>query len=200
MTDARKRAAAVARNREPILAVLRRVLPARGRLLEIAAGSGEHAVFFAPAFPELAWQPTDRDPEAVASIAAWREAEPSPNLLPPVLLDVERRPWPFSGVDAVICVNMIHISPWSATVGLIGGAAEALSPGGVLVTYGPYRIGGEHTAPSNVAFDRTLRERDPSWGVRDVEAIQALATAAGFSEAERVPMPANNFVLVFRRA
>lgn len=197
MTDARKHAPAVARNREPLLEVLRRVLPARGRLLEIAAGSGEHAVFFARALPGLAWQPTDRDPEALPSIAAWAAAEPSPNLLPPAVLDVTARPWPFRELDVVLCVNMIHASPWAATVGLVGGAAEAMVPGGVLVTYGPYRIAGEHTAPSNAEFDQWLKARDPSWGVRDLEAVQALATAAGFGAAERVPMPANNLVLVF---
>lgn len=199
MTDVKRSSPAVGRNREPILAVLRRVLPPRGRLLEIAAGTGEHGVFFAPAFPDLSWQPTDVDPAALPSIAAWQEEEPAPNLLPPAVLDTTARPWRYQKLDAVLCINMIHASPWEATVGLFEGASEALVREGVLVTYGPYRVAGVHTAPSNAEFDGWLKDRDPRWGVRDLEAVKELAARCGFGDCERVPMPANNQTLIFEK-
>lgn len=189
---------ATRRNRDPLLAVLQRVLPERGLLLEIASGSGQHAVYMAPKLPGLTWQPTDPEPEAVASIAAWRDTHPSPNLLAPIALDVTE-PWPIESAAAVLCVNMIHISPWAATLGLFQGAGRVLTPDGVLVTYGPYRVGGVHTAPSNAAFDGSLRARNPAWGVRDVRDLQDAAAPHGLILGEQVPMPANNMTLVWTR-
>lgn len=192
-------APAVARNRDPILAVLRRVLPARGLVLEIASGTGEHAVHFATALPELAWQPTDPDAAMRRSIAAWRTAANVPNLLQPFALDAASPEWPVERADAVVCINMIHISPWRCTEGLIAGAARVLAPGGVLFLYGPYKEGGRHTAPSNEAFDLSLRQRDPEWGVRDLGDVIDLAAGHGFERVGRVAMPANNLSMVFRR-
>lgn len=197
--DPRLHAPAVARNREPILAVLRRVLPSTGLVLEVASGSGEHAAFFAAALPQLTWQPSDPDPRARASIAAFRDTGAAPNLLPPLDLDVMAAAWPVAGAAAVVCINMIHIAPWSACEGLVAGAARALPPGGVLYLYGPYKEEGRHTAPSNAAFDADLRARDPRWGVRDLGAVAALARRGGFAHEETVTMPANNRSLVFRR-
>jgi SAM-dependent methyltransferase len=197
-SDARTAPSAV-RNRDPILAVLRRVFPAQGTVLEIASGSGEHAVHFATALPGLAWQPTDRDPAALRSIAAWQTTERLPNLLAPLELDVTSPAWPVPRADAVVAINMIHISPWRATQGLLEGAARVLSPGGVLFLYGPYQEGGRHTAPSNAAFDADLRARNPEWGVRDLDDVKALAAKHGLDFVERVAMPANNLSVVFRR-
>lgn len=190
---------AVARNRDPILAVLRRHLPAQGTVLEIAAGTGEHAAYFAPQFPHLAWQPTDLDPDALASIEAHRAATDAPNLRAPIELDVTATAWPLTRADAVISINMIHISPWTAAQGLMTGAARLLPAGGVLYLYGPFKENGVHTAPSNAAFDQSLRARDPAWGVRDVGDVRALADSHAFDFIERVAMPANNLSLVFRR-
>lgn len=189
----------VARNRGPILDVLSRVLPARGTVLEIASGTGEHAAHFTAALPGLLWQPTDRDADALRSIAAHRAMAQLPNLLAPIVLDVTAQPWPVERADAVVSINMIHISPWSAAEGLMTGAARALAPGGVLFLYGPYKEGGEHTAPSNAAFDLSLRARDPAWGVRDLGDVKTLADQHGFDFIERVAMPANNLSVVFRR-
>jgi SAM-dependent methyltransferase len=182
-----------------MLDVLRRVLPARGTVLEIAAGSGEHAAYFAKALPGLTWLPTDPDAEALASIAAHRAASGAPNLLSPLQLDVTADDWPIERADAVICANMIHIAPWAACEGLIAGAARALPPGGILYLYGPYKIDGRHTAPSNQAFDEDLRARNPLWGIRDLGDVEALAKRSGFALLETVPMPANNLSVVFRR-
>ena len=190
---------AVARNRDPILAVLRRHLPDQGTVLEIAAGTGEHAAYFAPRFPHLAWQPTDVDPEALASIEAHRAAANAPNLRAPITLDVTAPAWPVTRADAVLSINMIHISPWTAAQGLMSGAARLLAGAGVLYLYGPFKENGEHTAPSNAAFDASLRARDPAWGVRDTGDVRALAEKLGFDFVERVAMPANNLSLVFRR-
>ena len=189
----------VARNRAPILAVLRRTLPPRGLVLEIASGSGEHAVYFAGALPALRWQPSDPDPNALASISAHRADAALPNLLEPLRLDVTASQWPVERADAVMCNNMIHISPWQATEGLIAGAARALSSGGMLFLYGPYKIGGQHTAPSNQAFDEDLRRRNPAWGIRDLDEVTALAQRHGFAAPEIVQMPANNLSVIFRR-
>ena len=190
---------AVARNRDPILAVLRRHLPAQGTVLEIASGTGEHAAYLAPQFPHLVWQPTDVDPDALASIEAHRAAAGAPNLRAPIALDVTAPAWPVTRADAVVSINMIHISPWAAAQGLMAGAARLLPAGGVLYLYGPFKENGEHTAPSNAAFDASLRARDPQWGVRDIGEVRALADSHGFDFVERVAMPANNLSLVFRR-
>ena len=200
MIDARRHAPATARNRDPILDVLRRHLPETGLLLEVSAGTGEHAVHFAAAFPGLTWQPTDLDPGARASIAAWAREAKLNNLRPPLALDAASDTWPVARADAVLCINMIHIAPWAAGLGLLRGAARILPPGGKLILYGPYRQGGAHTAPSNEAFDAGLRAQDPDWGVRDLETVAAEAAAAGFGAPEVEAMPANNLMLIFRRA
>lgn len=183
------------RNREPILEVLRRVLPARGLVLEIASGSGQHVVHFARALPALEWQPSDADPAMRRSVERWTRAESLANVRAPIAIDV-RQPWPIDRADAVVCINMIHISPWESTLALFAGA-RSLEPS-VVFLYGPYRRGGAHTAPSNAAFDADLRRRDPAWGVRDMEAVVEAAGAEGLRLDEVVPMPANNFSLVFR--
>jgi hypothetical protein len=196
-------APAVARNREPILAVLRRVLPERGLVLEIASGSGEHVVYFAAALPRLTWQPSDPDPEARASIAAYRDAMALPNVLPPLALDAAAARWPMPQIDAqidtILSINMIHIAPWAAAEGLMAGAERLLPAGGVLFLYGPFREHGQHTAPSNAAFDESLRARNREWGVRDLDEVAALASRHGLALDERVAMPANNLSIVFRR-
>ena len=194
----KQHAPATERNREPIGAVLARALPTTGVVLEIASGSGEHAVQFARAFPHLAWQPSDPDATALASIAAWRDEARLPNLRAPVQLDASAPTWPVSAADAVVCINMIHISPWPATLGLVAGAARMLPPRGLLYLYGPCLIDGV-TAPSNTAFDRSLRSRNASWGVRELRDVEAAAAAAGFTLADTVVMPANNHSLLFRR-
>src|SRR5687768_4652704 len=188
----KQHAPAAARNREPIREVLARHLPASGVVLEIASGTGEHAVHMARAFPGITWQPSDIDDRALASIAAWQAEAALPNLRAPVRFDVAGE-WP--AADAVVCINMIHIAPWEASLALFAGAARVLPPGGLLFTYGPYRFDGR-TAPSNDEFDQSLRGRDPRWGVRDVRDLQAIAT--GFTLAEVIAMPANNHSLVWR--
>jgi len=198
VTDARREAPAVARNRDAILAVLRGILPARGLLLEVASGSGEHALHFAPAFPGLTFQPSDPDPDARASIDAWCAGVP--NIRPALALDATAPNWPVARADAVLCINMIHISPWASCEGLLRGAARALPPGAPLILYGPFKRGGAHTAPSNEAFDADLRARDPDWGVRDLEEVAAAAAATGFGPPEITAMPANNLTVAFRRA
>jgi SAM-dependent methyltransferase len=192
-------AAATARNREPILEVLRRVLPPDGLVLEIASGTGEHVAFFARALPALHWQPSDPSAAHLESIRAWSAASGAENLAPAVSLDVERRPWPVTRADAILNINMIHIAPWSAAEALFEGAARLLSPAGVLYLYGPFKRGGRHTAESNERFDGRLRSEDARWGVRDIEDLEALATRVGFGAPEIVPMPANNLSLVWRR-
>jgi hypothetical protein len=199
MTDHRQQAPAAARNRDPILAVLRGVLPQSGTVLEIASGSGEHSVHFARAMPGLIFQPSDPNPGARLSIAAWAAESGLANLRPPLALDAASPSWSITAADSVLCINMIHISPWAATEGLIRGAAAILPPGGPLYLYGPYRRAGVATAPSNEAFDQDLRRRDPAWGLRDLEAVAALAAAAGFSGPAITGMPANNLSVVFRR-
>ena len=198
-SDPRLYHAHVARNREPILAVLQRVLPREGVVVEIASGSGEHAVFFAGGLPSLSWQPTDVDAGALASIAAHRAAVDAVNLLAPLFLDTTAEPWPVAQADAIVCNNMIHIAPWSVTEGLMRGASRILPSGGVLFLYGPYRIEGRHTAPSNEAFDASLRARNPAWGIRDLTDVTLLAVRSGFTLIETVAMPANNLSVIFRR-
>lgn len=195
----RQHAPSAERNREPILAVLERVLPATGTVLEIASGTGQHAIHFAAALPHLVWQPSDLDDEARASIAAWTAHSVLANVLPPLALDVRGASWGIEAAAAIVCINMIHISPWASAQALIGGAGRLLGPGGVLFLYGPYRRGGAHTAPTNAAFDEQLQRRNPAWGVRNMEDVMALADAAGFDADEPIDMPANNFSLVFRK-
>ncbi|HEY9345119.1 MAG TPA: DUF938 domain-containing protein [Inquilinus sp.] len=199
MTDHRQQAPAAARNRDPILAVLRGVLPEAGTVLEIASGSGEHVLHFARALPGLVFQPSDPNPEARRSTAAWAADSGLANLRPPLALDAAAPPWPITAADAVLCINMIHISPWAATEGLMRGAASVLPPGAPLYLYGPYRRAGVATAPSNEAFDRDLRQRDPAWGLRALEDVAILAATAGFSAPAVTEMPANNLSIVFRR-
>jgi SAM-dependent methyltransferase len=197
--DARRFAPAVARNKTAITEALARHLPATGLVLEIASGSGEHALHFAAHFPALSFQPTDPDAAALASIAAWRaEAQPA-NLLPPLALDVMADTWPAQKADAVLCINMIHIAPWEATAELMRGAARVLLSDGVLFLYGPFKQGGQHTAPSNAEFDSSLRTQDARWGVRDLEAVAEHASAAGFAAPVIEEMPANNLSVIFRR-
>jgi SAM-dependent methyltransferase len=193
-------APAAERNKDPILDVLRRVLPPRGVVLEVASGTGQHAVHMAVALPGLVWQPSDPDPDARASISAWIEETGAANVLPPLALDVRSVPWPIARADAVVCINMIHIAPWTAAEHLVAGAGRILGPGAPLVLYGPYRRNGRHTAASNEAFDADLRRRNPDWGVRDLEAVAALAAENGLALAEVVEMPANNLTVVLRRA
>jgi len=195
----KRQAPAAARNRQPILDVLAPRLPARGLVLEIASGSGEHVVHFAEALPDLVFQPSDPSAEARASIDDWARTLALGNVRPALALDAAGKVWPLERADAVLCCNMIHIAPWEAAIGLIAGAGRLLSSGGTLYLYGPYRRGGRHTAPSNEAFDLDLRRRDAAWGVRDLEAVAALAEARGFGSPEIIDMPANNLSLVFKR-
>lgn len=195
----RRYSPSVVRNRDPILEVLRRVLPPAGSVLEIASGSGEHAVHFAAALPGLTWQPTDTDPDSLRSIAVWYAEAALPNLLPPAELDVMQPVWPLARADAVVCINMLHISQWKATEALFAGAARLLSAGAPLALYGPFRRAGVPTAPSNEAFDESLRSRNPAWGLRDLEDVTAAAEAAGFKLDEVVDMPANNLTVILRR-
>jgi SAM-dependent methyltransferase len=212
--DAKRSAPAVARNREPILAVLRDVLPATGTFLEIASGTGEHCVFFAQHLPQLRFLPSDLGDEQLASIEAWRRHARLDHVLPPLRIDVTQEDWfrdaagAFAQddelgrglVDVVFCANMIHIAPPAALTGLVRGAARHLRPGGLLITYGPYKMGGRHTAPSNEEFERWLHSLDPSYGVRDLEELVARGAEVGLHHERTFPMPANNFTIVFRRA
>jgi SAM-dependent methyltransferase len=198
--DARLYFPATSRNREPILDVLRRHLPSRGLVLEVASGSGEHVMHFAQAFPDLLFQPSDPDSDARASMDAWRTRLALPNVRPAIALDAAAETWPVETADAVLCINMVHIAPWTAAEGLVRGAARILPPSGVLYLYGPYKRGGRHTAPSNAAFDASLRAQNPDWAVRDLEAVVALAEAAGFAQPVIELMPANNLSLIFRKA
>ncbi len=200
MTDHRRHAPATARNREPILTVLSRILPSSGSVLEISAGTGEHAAFLAGALPHLRWQPTDMDARAMDSIAAHREVANLPNLLRPVVLDASSAQWPVDRADAIVCINMIHIAPWSACEGLMAGAARTLPAGGLLYLYGPFKENGDHTAESNLRFDIDLRSRDASWGVRDFEDVVSCASTYGLRHSETVVMPANNRSVIFVKA
>ena len=197
--DPRRYAPATQRNRDPILEVLRRVLPSAGTVLEIASGSGEHAVFFADALPDLIWHPTDPDPDNRASICAWIAQSGVTNVTVPADLDAAARAWPVTHADAIVCINMIHISPWAATLGLLAGAARTLPTGAPLYLYGPYRCDGRHTAPSNEDFDQSLRLQNTDWGVRDLETVADAAAEAGLTLDEIIEMPANNLSVVFRR-
>lgn len=198
MSDARGFSPSTARNREPILVALRRVLGEHARVLEIASGTGEHAVFAARAMPGVSWQPSDPDAASRDSIAAWTLHEGLTNVAPPLALDVRESDWGTRGpFDALVAINMIHIAPWDATQGLFAGAARVLAPGGIVFLYGPYKRDGEHTAPSNEAFEQWLKARDPAFGVRDQGDVEREAARHGFSLREIVTMPANNLSLVF---
>lgn len=193
----RRHAPATLRNREPIAAVLADELPASGLALEVASGSGEHCAFFAERFPALQWQPSDPDADALASIADW--CADLPNVLPPLTLDAAEEAWPIGAAAAILCINMVHISPWEATLGLMAGAGRLLAPDAPLFLYGPYRQRGVPTAESNEAFDMSLKTRNPAWGLRHVEDVSAAAVARGLTLDRIVAMPANNLSLVFRR-
>jgi hypothetical protein len=193
----RKYAPATLRNREPIAAVLQEELPATGKVLEVASGSGEHCAYFSELFPGHAWQPTDPDSGALSSIASWCALRG--NVLPPLALDAASPDWPVDAADAVLCINMAHISPWEATLGLVAGAARLLAKGAPLIVYGPWRRAGVETAPSNEAFDASLKACDSRWGLRRVEDLDAAADAHAFERTRLIEMPANNLMLVYRR-
>lgn len=195
----KRHAPAAGRNREPIAAVLAEELPPAGIVLEVASGTGEHAVHFARTFPGLSWQPSDPDPDARASIAAWREESGFASLLPPIEIEATAASWPLARADAVLCINMVHISPVAATEGLVRGAARLLAVDAPLVLYGPYFEDRIETAPSNLAFDADLRARNAAWGLRRAEWLDDLARSHGFERTRRVEMPANNLTLVYRR-
>lgn len=197
--DSRRHAPATARNREPLLDVLSRVLPESGLVLEVASGTGEHAVYFASMLPRTIWQPSDPSADARSSIAAWCEAEGVENVLAPIALDASAASWPVESADAVVCINMIHISPWEATVGLMRGAGSILASGTPLVLYGPYRRPDRPLEPSNEAFDADLRRRDSRWGLRDLNDVAACADENGFTLESVVEMPANNLTVIFRK-
>jgi Protein of unknown function (DUF938) len=199
MTDHRQYAPAAVRNRDFILGVLRDVLPITGVILEIASGSGEHVVHFARYFPSLVFQPSDPEPEALLSVAAWVKDAQVTNVRAPLVLDASQSIWPIASADGIICINMVHISPWEATLGLIKGAAAILPPRSPLFLYGPYKRKGFATAPSNQAFDHSLRDRNPRWSLRDLEAVAAMKQSVGFSAPDITEMPANNLSVVFRR-
>jgi len=198
--DDRRSAPAAQRNREPIADVLREWLPEEGVVLEIASGTGEHAVYFAERFPRLRWQPSDIDPGALRSIHAWRASSKPENLAEPIVVDASAQDWPIDRADAVLSINMVHISPWASALGLIDGAARLLPPGGPLILYGPWLKDDIETAESNLAFDADLKRRDPEWGLRRVEEFASAASAKGLSLEETRPMPANNLMLLLRTA
>ena len=184
------------RNRDPILEVLQRALPAEGLVLEIGSGTGQHVTHFARALPGLEWQPSDMDPELRRSVECWIRDEQLGNIRGPIALDVQERPWPVARADAVVCINMIHVAPWASTLALFDGARSIGAS--VVFLYGPYRRFGAHTAPSNEQFDASLKANDPAWGVRDLEAVDEVAKANGYRLDDATPMPANNFSVVFR--
>jgi hypothetical protein len=192
-------APAADRNKEAILEVLSQVLPATGTVLEVASGSGQHAVFFARALAHLVWQPSDPDEGSRASIAAYREEAGLANLAAPLALDAIAADWPIERADGVVSINMIHIAPWEACGGLFAGGARLLAPEAPLVLYGPFAIDGDLIAPSNVDFDRRLRSENPAWGVRELRDVEGAAKERGFRLERVVPRPANNQVVIFRR-
>mgnify|MGYP006269622217 CR=1 FL=1 len=211
-SDARRHAPATQRNRQPILEVLSRTLPPEGTVLEISSGTGEHAVFLAPHLAPRQWLPSDIDPVALDSILAWQKAAPAANLHSPSRLDAQASVWPVETGDhpqtldlgkypvtAIVNINMVHISPWRACRGLMAGAKRLLPMGGILYLYGPFRRNGQHTAPSNEAFDLSLKGQNPEWGVRDLEAVIAEAQDNRLDLAETVEMPANNLSIIFRK-
>ncbi len=197
--EAKRQAPATARNRDAISDILAEILPKAGFALEIASGTGEHIIHFAARFPGLIWQPSDDDEAGIASIEAWRSDVDLPNILSAIRLDAAAPLWPVSDADAILCINMIHISPWRATEGLMTGAGRTLSAGGLLYLYGPFRRAGVPTAASNEQFDASLKSRNPEWGLRQMEDVVALALTCGLKFERQVDMPANNMSLIFRR-
>ena len=197
--DSRRHAPATQRNREPILEVLQGLLPETGLVLEVASGTGEHCAYFARAIPELVWQPSDPDAGARASIASWIASERLDNVRAPLAIDATSDTWPIAHAAAVLCINMIHISPWEATEGLMRGAARVLDSGGPLYLYGPYRRPNHPIEPGNAAFDKDLRNRDPRWGLRDLDDVTQCAADHGLERLGTVEMPANNLSVLFRK-
>ncbi|NJO45333.1 MAG: DUF938 domain-containing protein [Oscillatoriales cyanobacterium RM1_1_9] len=201
--DERQFSPATDRNRQPILEVLQRVLPPDGMILEIASGTGQHSVFFAPHFPAQIWLPSDLNPRNLSSILAWQSREPADNLLPPITLNASASTWPVETTEfqiaAIVNINMIHISPWSVCLGLLAGANRVLPSGGVLYLYGPFKQGGQHTALSNAAFDQSLQLQNPTWGVRDLDEVIAVAQTKQLKLIEVAPMPANNLSVIFHK-
>jgi SAM-dependent methyltransferase len=199
LPDGRLVVSSADRNRGPILEVLKRVLPKTGLVLEVASGTGQHVVHFAQALKGLSWQPTDMDAACRRSISAWLTTEEFANVRQPLDLDVRELPWRVPTLDAIVCLNLIHIAPWSVATALFAGAGPALRETGLLYLYGPYSVQGRHTAPSNAAFDSALRAENPEWGLRDLKEVESLAKEQGFDLAETVEMPANNFSVLFRK-
>jgi hypothetical protein len=195
----RRSAPAALRNREPIAEILSQWLPERGLILELASGTGEHAVFFAERFPELEWQPSDIHPDALSSITAWRDASGLANVRAPLAIDASSPDWPITTADAVLSINMVHISPWVSALGLLDGAARLLPPGAPLILYGPWMTEEVETAPSNLEFDAQLKSRDPEWGLRSVETFAEAAAERGLDLEQTRAMPANNRMLLLRR-
>ena len=200
--DARQYAPATQRNREPIFEILSRVLVQKSNILEIASGTGEHAVYFASRLKSYRWIPSDTNPTSWESIVAWKQAEAVANLEQPLSIDVTQANWQQQvaelNIDAIVNINMIHIAPWQACLGLMR-AGQILPPGGILYLYGPYKRNGKHTAPSNANFDRSLRDRNPEWGVRDLEAVVEAAAAQNLKLQQTIEMPANNLSVIFSR-
>lgn len=197
---AKRSAPAALRNREPIAEVLAEWLPKSGLVLEIASGSGEHVVHFAERFPGLDWQPSDLHPDALSSISAWVGETGRPNIRPPIIVDASASDWSVDRADAILSINMVHISPWASALGLIAGAERLLPLGGRLIVYGPWLAGDLPTAPSNLDFDADLKRRNPAWGLRRVEEFASAAMERSLPLEDRRPMPANNLMLLFRRA
>ena len=201
--DARQYAPATQRNREPIFEILSKVLVQKSNILEIASGTGEHAVYFASRLKSCRWIPSDPNPMSWDSIAAWKQIEAVDNIEQPLAIDVTQANWQQQvaelNIDAIVNINMIHIAPWQACLGLMTGARQILPSGGILYLYGPYKRNGEHTAPSNANFDRSLRDRNPEWGVRDLEAVVEAAAAQNLKLQQTIEMPANNLSVIFSR-
>lgn len=197
----KKNASATTKNRQPILNILQQFIPHQGNILEIASGTGEHSIFFAPHFPQQKWIPSDRASECLASIKAWGEEYPYPNLQSPLTIDVMEENWYFplqeEKIGAIVCINLIHISPWEACVGLWEGAGKLLPKDGIVYLYGAYKVNNQHTAPSNEEFDRYLRNQNPLWGVRNLEDVQEVAHNFGLELIQTISMPSNNFSLIF---
>ena len=202
MPPARPSSPAALRNRGPIADILQAILPDTGKILEIASGTGEHALYFAERFPHMLWQPSDGSEAAVAAIESWRATADLPNLLARLRLDASApESWPeMAGISAILCINMVHISPWAATEGLMRGSAKLLASGEPLILYGPYIREGVETAASNLAFDESLKQRNPAWGLRTLEQVAELADLYGFTLEEVTPMPANNIIALFRKS
>jgi Protein of unknown function (DUF938) len=199
LADGRIVSPSAERNKRPIAEILRRVLPAQGEVLEVSSGTGQHVLHFAQALPHIRWRPTERDPGALKSIASWLGQPPPPNVNAPLRLDVHDESWPVRDVAGVVCINMIHIAPPSAAEALMRGAGKVIASGGIMFLYGPYRRQGQHTSPSNKAFDVQLRARNPEWGVRNLENVARLASAMGLELEQVHDMPANNLAVVFRK-